>query len=216
MIQHVCEKGQAFTDDVYVATDDARIADAVSAFGGRYVMTSDAHRSGTDRCREAYLKIAERGSVPFGVVVNIQGDEPFIDPAQISSLIEVFSDPAVQIATLVKRIEREADLTDPNKVKVVFSPGMEALYFSRSPVPYLRGADPADWLSQGVWFKHIGMYAYRPQVLEAITQLAQTPLELAESLEQLRWLENGYPIRVVFTDHESVGIDTPEDLMRVR
>ncbi|WP_303180962.1 3-deoxy-manno-octulosonate cytidylyltransferase [uncultured Butyricimonas sp.] len=216
MVQHVYEKATAVSDYVYVATDDARIYDAVTAFGGRAVMTSTEHRSGTDRCYEAYVKVHEALNRNFGVVVNVQGDEPFIIPRQIESLISRFEEPAVQIATLAKPFERNDDVFDPNKVKVVFSVKNTALYFSRNPIPYCRGVERDGWLARTPYYKHVGMYAYRPEILKAITSIPQGVLEQAESLEQLRWLENGYTIAISITDHESVGIDTPEDLEKIK
>lgn len=216
MIQHVYEAAAAVSDFVYVATDDARIHDAVTAFGGRAVMTSTEHRSGTDRCYEAYMKVHEALQKEFTVVVNVQGDEPFIIPRQIESLVARFEEPAVQIATLAKPFEPGDDIFDPNKVKVVFTAHHTALYFSRNPIPYCRGAERADWLARTPYYKHVGMYAYRPEILKAITSIPQGTLEQAESLEQLRWLENGYTIAVSLTDHESIGIDTPADLEKLR
>ena len=197
MIQHVYEKAAVVSGHVYVATDDKRIYDAVLAFGGRAVMTSDTHRSGTDRCYEAYTKVKELLQRNFDVVVNVQGDEPFIIPEQIESLIVRFEEPAVQIATLAKPFEKNDEIFDPNKVKVVFSTNHTALYFSRNPIPYCRGA-------------------YCPEILKAVTSIPQGVLEQAESLEQLRWLENGYTIAVSITNHESIGIDTPEDLEKIK
>ena len=216
MIQHVYEKAAVVSDHVYVATDDKRIYDAVLAFGGCAVMTSDAHRSGTDRCYEAYTKVKGMLQCNFDVVVNVQGDEPFIIPEQIESLIACFEDPAVQIATLAKPFEKNDEIFDPNKVKVVFSANHTALYFSRNPIPYCRGVERADWLTKTPFYKHVGMYAYRPEILKAVTSIPQGVLEQAESLEQLRWLENGYTIAVSITNHESIGIDTPEDLEKLK
>ena len=210
MIQHVYEKAAVVSDHVYVATDDKRIYDAVLAFGGRAVMTSDTHRSGTDRCYEAYTKVKELLQRNFDVVVNVQGDEPFIIPGQIESLIVRFEEPAVQIATLAKPFEKN------DKVKVVFSANHTALYFSRNPIPYCRGVEREDWLAKTPFYKHVGMYAYRPEILKAVTSIPQGVLEQAESLEQLRWLENGYTIAVSITNHESIGIDTPEDLEKLK
>ncbi len=214
VIQHVVEKAVAVSDCVYVATDDRRIYDRVVAFGGKAVMTAATHCSGTDRCYEAYCNVMALRQEEYDVVVNIQGDEPFIIPEQIRALAACFENPAVQIATLAKRFEYNADVFDPNKVKVVFSALGQALYFSRSPMPFCRGIDQEEWIKTAAFYKHIGMYAYRPEVLKEITALSQGSLEKAESLEQLRWLENGYQIAVRITDHESIGIDTPEDLER--
>lgn len=213
MIQRVYEQTSKALDAVVVATDDTRIFEAVEAFGGKAVMTSDLHKSGTDRCYEALTK-AEGN---FDVVINIQGDEPFVQPEQIMALKECFDDAETQIATLVKPFAAEDDfdvLFNPNSPKVVFNTNREALYFSRSIVPYYRNAPHTEWLKKQTYYKHIGMYAYRAQVLGEVTKLAQSPLELAESLEQLRWLENGYRIKVGITDTETIAIDTPEDLKR--
>lgn len=212
VIQCVVEKASVVTEDIYVATDDRRIFDCVTAFGGKAVMTSEAHRSGTDRCFEAYGKIVRKEGQAYEVVVNLQGDEPFIRPSQIESLVSCFEDPAVQIATLAKKFEQISEVFDPNKVKVVFSAQHTALYFSRSPIPYCRGVEKEKWAEITDFYKHVGMYAYRPAVLERITALPSGRLEKAESLEQLRWLENGYNIAVRLTAYESLGIDTPEDL----
>lgn len=214
MIQHVVEKAKTVTEDVYVATDDERIQACVESFGGCAIMTSAEHRSGTDRCYEAFQKVVAMTGKTFDVVVNIQGDEPFIRPEQVCHLVGCFEDPEVQIATLGKKFENSSDIFDPNKVKVVFSAQGTALYFSRSAIPFCRGVEQDDWLSVTSFYKHVGMYAYRPQVLKEITALSPGVLEKVESLEQLRWLENGYKIAVRVTDHESIGIDTPEDLKR--
>lgn len=212
MIERVYTQIKDVLDSVCVATDDERIAQAVTNFGGNVVMTSDLHRSGTDRCYEAYTKI----SGPFDVIINVQGDEPFIHPEQIRTLKDCFSDPSTQIATLVKAFDPgddfETALFNPNSPKVVINKQQEAMYFSRSVIPYMRGKDHKEWLPNHTYYKHIGLYAYRADVLKEITQLPQSPLELAESLEQLRWLENGYKIKVGITDRETIGIDTPNDL----
>ena len=213
VIQRVYEQASKALDEVYVATDDDRILDAVESFGGKAVMTSSSHRSGTDRCHEAFTKIGQGQDV----IVNIQGDEPFIQESQIEALKACFDDPVTQIATLVKPFTVKDELSaleNPNSPKVVVDKDMNALYFSRSVIPYLRGIDKGEWLSKHVFYKHIGLYAYRAEVLKQITALPQSKLEVAESLEQLRWLENGYTIKVGITDVETVGIDTPEDLER--
>lgn len=214
MIRHVVEKATAVAEDVFVATDDVRIFNCVVNFGGQAVMTSAAHRSGTDRCYEAFRQVVEQSGKQYDVVVNIQGDEPFILPEQVQSLIACFDDPEIEIATLARQFDHNADIFDPNKVKVVCSARQTALYFSRSAIPFCRGTDRENWGVSIPFYKHVGMYAYRPQVLKEITDLPQGELEKAESLEQLRWLENGYKIAVRLTDHESIGIDTPADLER--
>lgn len=212
MIQRVYEQVIQAVDDVCVATDDERIEAAVKVFGGKVVMTSDKHRSGTDRCFEAYQKIGKG----FDVVINIQGDEPFIHPEQIETIKACFTDDEIQIATLVKLFRPDDDfettLFNPNSPKVVVNKKMEAMYFSRSIIPYIRGKKYTEWLPNHTFYKHIGMYAYRADVLAEITALPQSTLELAESLEQLRWLENGYKIKVGITEQETIGIDTPADL----
>ncbi len=214
MVRHVVEKACSVTQDVYVATDDRRIYDCVEEFGGQVVMTAVEHRSGTDRCFEAYRHIVAKTGEVFDVVVNIQGDEPFISPDQVKALIGCFEEPDIQIATLARKFDTATAIFDPNKVKVVCSARQTALYFSRSAIPFCRGVEPEKWISVLPFYKHIGMYAYRPEVLKAITALPQGLLEKAESLEQLRWLENGYNIAVRLTEHESIGIDTPEDLQK--
>lgn len=213
VIQRVYQQVSRVMDDVVVATDDERIEEAVKAFGGRVVMTRTDHKSGTDRCYEAYEKVGQ----DYDVVVNIQGDEPFIQPQQLEAIKACFDDDRTQIATLVKPFT-EADgieaLENPNSPKVVVDNDMRALYFSRSVIPYQRGIDRAQWLAHHTYYKHIGLYAYRVETLKEITTLPQSTLEKAESLEQLRWLQNGYVIKVGTTDVETIGIDTPEDLAR--
>ena len=210
MIERVYEKVSSVLSDCYVATDDQRIADAVVAFGGRVVMTSADHKSGTDRIAEAIEKIGG----DFDVVVNVQGDEPFIHPEQIVTLCHCFDDPETQIATLGKPFESIEATENPNSPKIVVDNRGFALYFSRSIIPFVRGVDRQEWLDHYPFLKHLGLYAYRTEVLREVTRLPQSSLEKAESLEQLRWLENGYRIRVGQTDQETVGIDTPEDLER--
>jgi 3-deoxy-manno-octulosonate cytidylyltransferase (CMP-KDO synthetase) len=197
-------------DEVYVATDDERIFQAVESFGGRAVMTRTDHKSGTDRIEEAAEKIGSDADV----IINVQGDEPFIQPSQIETLMHLFDAPETQIGTLGKRFETIEGVENPNSPKIVTDNRGFALYFSRSPIPYVRGIDRNLWLEAYPFLKHLGIYAYRREVLREVTQLPQGRLEKAESLEQLRWLENGYRIRVGLTDVETVGIDTPEDLQR--
>lgn len=213
VIQRVYEQVCGVLDDAYVATDNELIEAAVQEFGGKVVMTSVHHKSGTDRCYEAYTKVGEG----YDVIVNIQGDEPFIQPSQLEELKACFNDPQTQIATLVKPFS-EADgieaIQNPNSPKVVVNKNMNALYFSRSIIPYQRNNEMNDWSKHHIYYKHIGLYAYRAEVLKEITALPQSSLELAESLEQLRWLENGYTIKVGVTEVETIGIDTPQDLMK--
>ena len=220
MIQHVYEQAKKVLDTVIVATDDQSIYDCVQGFGGVVYLTSPNHRCGTDRICEAYERYRleyKVESLEFRdeevVVVNIQGDEPFIQPDQIQAVMDCFP---TDIATLAKPYTPQDSLQDlltPNIVKLVFSPVThEALYFSRSVIPYLRGVDQSEWLTKGQYFSHIGLYAYRADVLMRITKLPPSPLEQAESLEQLRWLENGLTIKVAVSHTNSIGIDTPEDL----
>ena len=213
VIQRVYERVTSVISNAVVATDDERIYAAVESFGGKVVMTSENHKSGTDRCWEAYQKQGEE----CDVVINVQGDEPFIAESQLRSIMACFEDEATDIATLVKPFAESdglAALQNPNSPKVVLDNESRAIYFSRSVIPYLRGVEPEEWLSKHTFYKHIGMYAFRREVLREVTALPQSTLEKAESLEQLRWLENGYKIGVGVTNIETVGIDTPEDLER--
>ncbi len=210
VIQRVYEQVSCVLDEAYVATDDERIREAVERFGGVAVMTSPNHKSGTDRIEEAATKLATDADV----IINVQGDEPFIQRSQLETVKQLFSDPRTQIATLGKPFESMEAVCNPNSPKIVCDVDGYALYFSRSVIPYVRGKEQAQWLQSFPFLKHIGLYAYRRDVLHAITQLPQSALELAESLEQLRWLQNGYRIRVGLTDVETVGIDTPDDLQR--
>lgn len=213
VIQRVYEQVSAVVEDAVVATDDERIFAAVEAFGGRVVMTSTEHRSGTDRCYEAYQKLGKA----YDVVINVQGDEPFIAHSQLRAIMSCFDDEHTQIATLVKPFAEEDGieaLENPNSPKVVVDAASKAIYFSRSVIPYLRGVERTEWLKHHTFYKHIGMYAFRSEALREVTALPQSSLEKAESLEQLRWIENGYKIGVGISDVETVGIDTPEDLAR--
>lgn len=214
MIQRVYEQASKVLPVVYVATDDERIFNAVRAFRGNAVMTSTDHKSGTDRCAEAVRKAEVEREEMYDVVVNIQGDEPFIVPDMLLKVMSCFNDGKTDIATLVKPFGADEDIFNPNSPKVVVNTSNFALYFSRSVVPFLRGVDKKDWQKTHTFLKHIGLYAYRTKVLQQLTQLDQGVLEEAESLEQLRWLENGYHIKVEYTDHQSFGIDTPEDLQK--
>lgn len=215
MIRRVYERALEVLDTLIVATDDERIYSEVSSFGGKVVMTSESHQSGTDRCYEALTKFSESSGNRYDVVINIQGDEPFIRPDQIELLKGCFKDAYVDIATLIKPVENNDLLFDPNKPKVVVNNRGEALYFSRSPIPYIRDTLKENWQNRHQFYQHIGMYAYRSDILKKITGLKITKLEKAESLEQLRWLENGMKIQTAVTAYESYGIDTPEDLNRV-
>ena len=210
VIQRVYEQAVSVLGQACVATDDDRILQTVEAFGGRAVMTSTAHRSGTDRIEEAARKL----ETDADVIINIQGDEPFIQASQIETLCRLFDDPETEIGTLGKRFESIEAAENPNSPKIVTDLRGYALYFSRSIIPFIRGEERGEWLRHYPFLKHLGIYAYRREVLTAITQLPQSPLEIAESLEQLRWLQNGYRIKVGETDVETVGIDTPDDLQR--
>ena len=214
MIQRVYERASQVLDTVVVATDDQRIYDAVVQFGGRVVMTSENHKTGTDRCYEALTKLPET----YDVVINIQGDEPFIAIEQIEALKNCFVSDQIQLATLVKPFDANTsidELENPNTPKVILSQTGEAICFSRSVIPYLRGVEKSQWAAAHTYYKHIGIYAYRTDILAQITKMTQTPLEKAESLEQLRWLENGLHIHVAITHSDNHSIDTPEDLQRV-
>lgn len=214
IVQRVYERVKTIFEHVYVATDDTRIAEEVSKFGGKYVMTGSHHQSGTDRCYEALFKLGESN---YDVVVNIQGDEPFIDPIQLTTIKACFDDPQTLIATLVKPFPKNSSLDDiknPNSPKVVVSDNNFAIYFSRSIIPYFRGMNENDWAKNHTYYKHIGIYAYKSETLKRITSLPQGTLEKVESLEQLRWLQAGYNIKVGFTNIETIGIDTPDDLIK--
>lgn len=212
MIVRVCRQVSLTGYELAVATDDRRIMECVEHAGFRGVLTGDNHPSGTDRVAEAYRKLG----IEADVIVNVQGDEPFIYPEQIRSVVDIFArNPETQLATLVRRFPKECGydtLADPNLVKVTVSSRGEALYFSRSVIPYVRNAETATWPAAVDYHTHVGLYAYRPQVLREIVALPRSPLEIAESLEQLRWLENGYRIAVAETDKPTIGIDTPADL----
>lgn len=215
MIQRVYERTASVIADVVVATDDNRIFKEVKKFGGNAVMTLESHRSGTDRCAEALDLFSNTTGKKFEVVINIQGDEPFIRPEQIEQLKNCFNDPITQIATLIKPITDNQVVFDPNRPKVVIDSKGFAMYFSRSPIPYLRDSSNSEWTRSHRFFQHIGMYAYRSEVINKLTRLQQGNLEKAESLEQLRWLENGYKIKTAITEAETYGIDTPEDLEKL-
>ncbi len=214
MIQRVYEQSKecSLLTDVVVATDDERIYDHVKAFGGNVIMTSSTHTSGTERCFEVAEKLNTDGD---DIIINIQGDEPFINPQQIELVISCFNDVSTDIATLYKKIISVADINNPNVVKIVKSFNSDAIYFSRSPIPFVRGAESKDWISETNFYKHIGIYGYKQSILERIVNLSTGELEKAESLEQLRWLESGFKIKVKETDFESMAIDTPEDYFKI-
>jgi 3-deoxy-manno-octulosonate cytidylyltransferase (CMP-KDO synthetase) len=214
MIRRVYEQARKTSsiERVIVATDDQRIFDHVQAFGGEVLMTNSDHRSGTDRCAEVAARLPE-----YEVVINIQGDEPFIQPRQIDlAVAPLLKTPEAQIATLAKQIMDIEMVHNPNVVKVVCNLNGRALYFSRNPIPYVRDRRAEEWLEAGRFFKHIGLYAFKSSILQQVAQLAPSELEKMEGLEQLRWLENGYSIEVSFTSEETLGIDRPEDLDKVR
>ncbi len=217
MIEHVWNgvSGTGLVDKVLVATEDKRIMDAVAAFGGDAVMTGKHHKSGTDRCGEAMTKLGDELK-QYDVIINIQGDEPKVAAEHIRLVIDAFSNPDTQIVTLKKKITSLAELNSTDTVKVVCGPKGNALYFSRQAIPYLRGIAKEMWLRRQPYYKHIGIYAFRREVLEQVVKLEQTALEKSESLEQLRWLENGYSIYVRETNKESVAIDIPEDLNKLK
>ncbi len=210
VIQRVYENVHRALEHVWVATDDNRIVKAVESFGGHAVLTLATHASGTDRCAEAARKL--EGHIDFDVVINVQGDEPFVRTDQIEALKTCF-DGESRIATLVKKIDTIDELFNPNRPKVVLNNSQHALYFSRSPIPFIRDAEDKQWVYKHQFWAHIGMYAYRKETLQEITRLQQGGLEMAESLEQLRWLENGYMIKTAVTDFQGQGIDTPDDLL---
>lgn len=212
MIQRVYEQAcsAASLDQVVIATDDERIITEIKQFGGEYALTRADHQSGTDRCAEV-----AKNFPGFDVIINIQGDEPYIDPVQIDLLSSCFEDPQVELATLVKKIYTEEELFNQNTPKVVLNSNQEAIYFSRQTIPFQRNKAPQDWLKAFQFYKHIGIYGYTTETLLRITQLEPSSLELAENLEQLRWLENGYKIKTKVTDLETFAVDTPEDLEKI-
>lgn len=213
MIQRVCEQAwKSKLDAVVVATDDIRIADEVLKFGDKYVMTDPRHQSGTDRCCEAVHMLEEQ----YDAVINIQGDEPFIDPRHIDLLVDMISRDDTQLASLVKRVEDAEDLFGSTKVKVVMDKTGKALYFSRNPIPFMQNVAHEKWLQKGRFYQHIGIYAYKTETLHQIAKMQPSALEQAESLEQLRWLENGLSIRMAVVAGESISIDTPDDLAKAR
>jgi 3-deoxy-manno-octulosonate cytidylyltransferase (CMP-KDO synthetase) len=216
MVQRVYDQASKILPQVWIATDDRRIFEAVSEFGGKVIMTSPDHLSGTDRCAEAITKIIAASGNKIDVVINIQGDEPFIKPEQITLLMECFSDENVELATLVRKVEPGEDIFNPNQPKVILNLKGDAIYFSRAAIPFIRDTEKSQWSKTHIYYKHIGLYAYRTETLKKITRLTRSSLEVSESLEQNRWLENGYRIRTAITDWESIGIDTPDDLERAK
>lgn len=215
MIQHVFEQAKKADqlDEVIVATDDSRIEKVVHNFGGKVLMTKASHTSGTERCAEIHKKLKNKGEL-FDVIINIQGDEPFIDPNQINLVASCFNEGTVQIATLSKNINNEKELFNPNVVKIISDVEGNAIYFSRQTIPFIMGQKTEKWIQFSKHYKHIGIYGYLASVLEKIVNLPPSYLEESENLEQLRWIENGYSIKVKETDIESFGVDVPEDLLK--
>ncbi|MBK8873217.1 MAG: 3-deoxy-manno-octulosonate cytidylyltransferase [Bacteroidetes bacterium] len=213
MIERVYRRAKLATslNDVIVATDDQRIYDHVVSFGGKVMMTSDQHPSGTDRCAEVIAKI----NVAYDVVINIQGDEPYIHPQQIDLLVDCFKSESAPLATLVKQITQVAELDQVNLPKVVIDNSGKALYFSRSVVPFTKPEDRSRAVEQGLYYKHIGIYGYQASLLPELAALPKSKLEIMESLEQLRWLENGYSIITAISDHENIAVDSPEDIVLI-
>ncbi len=216
MIQRVYEQASKVLSHVYVATDDQRIYEAVLSFGGKVVMTSSDHTTGTNRCLEAYEKVQSESEIKFDYVINIQGDEPLLEPEQVRCLIKCFEDPRTELATLIIPVFSESDLYNEGEVFVVFDKNKKALYFSRSVIPFVRGVHKTKWLEHHTFYKHLGMYGFRVDSLKEFAQLAQTKLEIAESLEQNRWLENGGTIKIEITQHDTIPVDTIDDLEKVR
>ncbi len=216
MINRVFEQSSKALSHVVVATDDNRIVDAVKSFGGNFVKTKTTHKSGTDRCCEALDIYEKQLNMKFDIVVNIQGDEPFIDIEQIHDIVKCFeNNKDVEIATLIKKITNNDDLFNPNNPKVIVNNRNEAVYFSRATIPYVVDIDKSEWLNHYTFYEHLGLYAYSADVLRKITLLSSSPLEISESLEQNRWIENGFKISVIETDKANISIDTPEDLQNI-
>lgn len=211
MIEHVYTQATKAIQNVFVATDDYRIIEAVEKFGGKAILTSTSHQSGTDRIAEAATSLRQLGYL-FEVIINVQGDEPFIHPRQIEKLMSCFDDSSTQIATLIEKITSHETLFNPNSPKVIIDHTFRTIYFSRHPIPFIRGVEPANWINHHTFYKHIGIYAYRTELLPELAQLKPSKLEIAESLEQLRWLENGYIIKCTTTKSEGIAVDTPDDL----
>lgn len=216
MVRLVYENATKTVENVWIATDDERIYNEMERFGGNVVMTSIKHESGTDRCSEAIDLIERKTSQTFDIVLNIQGDEPFLEREQLEQLIKCFEDEKVQIATLIKKIENLDDLLNENRPKVLINKQNEAIYFSRSAIPFIQGEKQDNWLKLHTFYKHIGLYGFRKNILQEITKLPKSTLEMAEKLEQLRWIEHCYKIKVDFTDKESICIDNEDDLKKIK
>ncbi|MEN8227434.1 MAG: 3-deoxy-manno-octulosonate cytidylyltransferase [Bacteroidota bacterium] len=215
MIQWVYESASQLFDHLVVATDDHRIFQAVEEFGGKAIMTSPNHRSGTDRCAEAYHLYRDQTGKEFSHIVNIQGDEPLIKKEQLKILMDCFQIPGTRIATLIQPLQNRDEFGNPNVVKVVVDKTNRALYFSRAPIPFRRDLAPDNQIDKQTYYTHVGLYAFRSEVLDQVVKLPPSDLELTESLEQLRWMENGFPIQTSITHLPSIGVDTPEDLERI-
>ena len=216
MIQRVFERASAAMDEVVVATDDSRIVDEVNSFGGNVVLTSANHSTGTNRCLEALEEIQKTSGKTFDVVVNVQGDEPLMEPSQLNEMLRCFEKPDTEMATLITPVKRLDDLFNESEVFVTFNREMNAMYFSRSAIPHVRGVHRSKWLDQTTIYKHLGLYAYKIDALRLFAKMEVSPLEKLESLEQLRWLEAGKQMRVAITQHDSIPVDTVDDLERVR
>jgi 3-deoxy-manno-octulosonate cytidylyltransferase (CMP-KDO synthetase) len=217
MIQRVYEQALKCPElsSVIIATDSDVIEKHVRSFNGNVVMTSEKHNSGTERCNEVVEKLGLDQEDPDNVIINIQGDEPFIDPGQITELASLFADKAVKLGTLARKIDSSEELGNPNVVKVIFDKNSKAIYFSRFPVPYFSKTEKEQWIEKRDYYKHVGIYGYRCATLREISRLPQSSLEKAESLEQLRWIENGYAVYVKETEYESIAVDVPEDLLKI-
>jgi len=216
MIQRVYEISKKSIGDLYVATDDKRIVNEVERFGGKAIMTSPDHKTGTNRCLEAYKIISKSKGETYDVIINIQGDEPLMDPLQLETLKSLFTDEYIMMGTLVSPVQDPSDLDNESEAFVVFDKNRNALYFSRSVIPYLAKISRTQWFDHHTFYKHVGMYAYTPEALEIFASLAQSELEVSEGLEQNRWLENGYSIKIGITDRPGMCVDTPEDLERIK
>jgi 3-deoxy-manno-octulosonate cytidylyltransferase (CMP-KDO synthetase) len=215
MIQWVFERASAVLPHVVVATDDLRIKEAVEGFGGKAIMTSPEHNTGTERCAEALELFQVEHSQKFTHVINIQGDEPLLKKEHLLALTGCFKDARTQIATLIQAVKDPQDLSNPNTVKVVVDSQFRALYFSRSPIPFIRATHGLEKPDSHSFYSHIGLYAFSTKVLRKLIHLPASPLEKAESLEQLRWLESSYPIQTALTEYPAMGVDTPEDLEKI-
>jgi len=216
LIRRVYERALKSLDDLYVATDDERIVKEVNDFGGKVVMTSSDHNTGTNRCLEAYELISKATSSSYDVIINIQGDEPLLDAEQLEILKGLFTDEYIMMGTLVSPIHDPSDLENESEVFVVFDKNKNALYFSRSIIPFLKNVTRSRWHKNHTFYKHVGLYAYTPEALEIFASLPQSELEIVEGLEQNRWIENGYSIKVGITDRPGLCIDTQEDLEKIR